>query len=168
MKSNSSTARVHMPENWPELDSSAIFDLLPHRPPFLFVDRAQVELNNGGCRTWHLFHIDEPYFAGHFPGNPIVPGVVLLECMAQAGRLILNSKSNKRGSGFLIGVEGAKFNRTVRPGDLLQIEAQLICDNDNSFISTDKGEIYIFKCSAYINSTRCARASIKLYQAHAE
>lgn len=132
---------------WQSLDLPAVCRLLPHRPPFLFVDRAEVDLVGGQSRTWHLFRSDEPYFEGHFPNNPIVPGVVLLECMAQAGRLLLNARAGGIQIGFLVGLDTAKFNQTVRPGDLLRVETRLVRSTGEMAVGIREGEIHSFKCA---------------------
>lgn len=146
------------------LDSDAVLRLLPHRKPFLFVDHAELDLAGGRSRTWRRFVIDEPYFEGHFPGAPIVPGVVLLECMAQAGRLLLNAQAGGIRPGFLVGVDVIKFTQSVRPGDLLRTEA-LHCGESELSAGKSASPIHRFKCAAYVGGKRCARARIHLYQA---
>lgn len=96
--------------------------LLPHRPPFLFVDRlerADPELIVG----YRRFRDDEPFFAGHFPSYPVVPGVLLIESLAQCGGAGIAAQSGDAGSIlFLATVEKAKFRRQVRPGDEVRLE----------------------------------------------
>ena len=94
-------------------------------PLSLFVDRAEIEPKPVGPAPWYLFQAKDPFFEGHFPGYPLVPGVVILECMAQAGRLLLNARAGGLRPGFLVGVDGAKFNHKVHPGDLLRVETRL-------------------------------------------
>lgn len=97
-------------------------ELIPHRPPFLFLDRlerADADLIVGYKR----FAPDEPFFAGHFPSYPVVPGVLLVECLAQCGGAGIASQSAGAGSIlFLATVEKAKFRRQVRPGDEVRLE----------------------------------------------
>ena len=99
--------------------------ILPHRYPFLFIDRV-VELEEGK-RVVAIKNIsyDEPVFQGHFPGLPLFPGVLQLECMAQASGLCLGGGDADR-IGVLVGIERARFNRPVRPGDQLRIEAEIV------------------------------------------
>ena len=97
-------------------------ELIPHRPPFLFVDRlerADADLIVGYKR----FASDEPFFAGHFPSYPVVPGVLLVECLAQCGGAGIAAQSDGAGSIlFLATIEKAKFRRQVRPGDEVRLE----------------------------------------------
>ena len=97
-------------------------ELIPHRPPFLFLDRlerADADLIVGYKR----FAPDEPFFAGHFPSYPVVPGVLLVECLAQCGGAGIAAQSDGAGSIlFLASIEKAKFRRQVRPGDEVRLE----------------------------------------------
>ena len=99
-----------------------VTELIPHRPPFLFLDRlerADADLIVGYKR----FAPDEPFFAGHFPSYPVVPGVLLVECLAQCGGAGIAAQSDGAGSIlFLATVEKAKFRRQVRPGDEVRLE----------------------------------------------
>jgi 3-hydroxyacyl-[acyl-carrier-protein] dehydratase len=97
--------------------------LLPHRPPFRFVDA--VDELVPGQRVLARYHVtgDEAFLAGHFPGNPILPGVIQLEALAQAGAVALLSDERYAGSLPLFGgVEDVRWRRLVRPGDELQLE----------------------------------------------
>jgi len=106
------------------LDVEAIMELLPHRPPFLLVDRI-IELDPAEravgikCVT-----INEPFFVGHFPGHPVMPGVLILEAMAQvAGIVTFTGLEERNQVAYFTGVSDAKFRNPVRPGDLLRMEA---------------------------------------------
>lgn len=102
--------------------------LLPHRYPILLVDRI-LEIEEGrrivGLKN---FTADEPFFQGHFPGNPIVPGTILVEAMAQVGALfVLGTKhSSKAGMLYLVGLDGVRFRRPVQPGDQVLFELELV------------------------------------------
>jgi beta-hydroxyacyl-ACP dehydratase FabZ len=104
-----------------------ILELLPHRPPFLLVDRV-LELSDNYVLAEKLVSVAEPALAGHFPGRPIFPGVMIIEAMAQAAGIWLASTSPERRSqlSMLAGVDGARFRRQVVPGDVLRLEARAL------------------------------------------
>jgi 3-hydroxyacyl-[acyl-carrier-protein] dehydratase len=97
--------------------------LLPHRPPFRFVDAVDELVPGQRVRARYRVTGDEAFLAGHFPGNPILPGVIQLEALAQAGAVALLSDGRYAGSLPLFGgVEDVRWRRLVRPGDELQLE----------------------------------------------
>ncbi len=103
-----------------------IMEIIPHRPPFLLVDRI-VELE-AGVRAVGLKQvtINEPFFAGHFPGQPIMPGVLHIEALAQVGAVALLSRPEHRGKlALFAGMEGVRFRKIVTPGDTLRLEVTL-------------------------------------------
>lgn len=109
------------------MDINKILDVLPHRFPFLMVDKI-VQLEPGikavGIKN---VTINEPHFAGHFPSRPIMPGVLLIEAMAQVGACALFSQGKYQGQlGFLAGVDKMRFKRQVIPGDTLVITSQVL------------------------------------------
>ena len=110
-----------------------IMSFLPHRYPFLLVDRI-LEIE-GEKRIVGLKNvtINEPFFQGHFPGAPVMPGVLIIECMAQvAGVMIYRDMPDKaRKLIYFTGIENAKFRRPVVPGDQLRIEMQLLSRRTN-------------------------------------
>jgi len=110
------------------MDAAEIRRLLPHREPFLLVDEVlEVE---PGRRLVALKHVraEEPYFAGHFPGAPVMPGVLIIEAMAQAGALLLFREVPERQSKlvFFAGIDQARFRAPVFPGDDLRLEIDVI------------------------------------------
>jgi beta-hydroxyacyl-ACP dehydratase FabZ len=110
-----------------EIDAKTLQTILPHRYPFLLVDRV-LELDEGQ-RVVALKNvtINEPFFVGHFPGHPVMPGVLIIEMMAQAGGVMLLVTPEHRGKlAYLAGIEKARFRKPVMPGDTLIAEASLI------------------------------------------
>ncbi|WP_146909089.1 3-hydroxyacyl-ACP dehydratase FabZ [Arenimonas daejeonensis] len=112
------------------VDVSCILHLLPHRYPFLLVDRV-IELEpHQRIRALKNVTYNEPFFQGHFPGRPVMPGVLVIEAMAQAGGLLTqlsaDKDNHKEGQLFyLVKVDNARFNRMVVPGDQLDIEVKV-------------------------------------------
>ena len=113
----------------PILDIEGIQKLLPHRPPFLLVDRV-VEFE-AGRRLVALKGVtmNEPFFQGHFPGKPVMPGVLILEALAQAAALLatmsLTPEEVNDKITYLMGIDGARFRRTVVPGDRLELVVEV-------------------------------------------
>lgn len=108
------------------LDSLAIRELIPHRYPFLLVDRV-IELTPGE-RAVGLKNVsaNEPFFQGHFPEFPVMPGVLIVEAMAQVGAVALMSVDENRGKlGLFAGIDNVRFKRQVKPGDILRMEVEL-------------------------------------------
>lgn len=117
-----------------------IMDMLPHRYPFLLVDRLEVEVP--GVKGIGLKNVtmNEEFFQGHFPGNPVMPGVLQIEAMAQtAGAVVIsgmeNYKENKLGV-FFMSIDGVKFRKPVKPGDQLFMHVEKI---------KERGKVYVFK-----------------------
>jgi UDP-3-O-[3-hydroxymyristoyl] N-acetylglucosamine deacetylase/3-hydroxyacyl-[acyl-carrier-protein] dehydratase len=113
------------PEEW---DVTAVMDIMPHRYPFLLVDRITGLEEGRWIEGLKNVTINEPFFQGHFPGQPIMPAVLILEAMAQVGGLLLlNSVEDPNGKlMYFMGIDGAKFRRPVTPGDQLRFRLSLL------------------------------------------
>lgn len=137
------------------LDINEIMKILPHRPPFLLVDRI-VELETGkrivGLKN---VTINEPFFPGHFPGHPVMPGVLIIEAMAQVACVlaILSSDESVRSKvTYFAGIDSAKFRKPVFPGDQLRIEAEAV--------SCKRG-IWYFNGRAFVDDKLVTEAELK-------
>lgn len=137
-----------------ELSTQEIMKLLPHRYPFLLVDKIiKFEI---GERIVGLKNvtINEPCFLGHFPDHPIMPGVLILEAMAQVGGVyaILAKETNENQVPYFVGIDNAKFRKPVLPGDVLLLELEL---------QKVKRGIYNFNGRATVDDKLVAEANLK-------
>lgn len=139
------------------VDIDKILGLLPHRYPFILVDRVLDYKPFEYLTAIKNVTMNEPYFTGHFPGNPIMPGVLMLEALAQAGAILSNlSRQAKEGHEFLYffaGIDNAKFKHIVTPGDQLLLKVELI--NQKRDFWRVRGEAYVgdkLACSADLMS----------------
>ncbi len=129
-----------------EMDIQEIMDTLPHRFPFLLVDRiTEIEPGKRAVGIKNVT-INEPFFAGHWPGQPVMPGVLILEAMAQVGGIFLLKSVEDTGKlAFYGGIDRARFKRPVVPGDQLRIEAELTKRRGNigkvNAVATVDGEV---------------------------
>ena len=109
------------------MEIDEILKVLPHRYPFLLVDRiieSDWETRIVGIKN---VSVNEPFFQGHFPGHPVMPGVLQLEVMAQVGGLLLNKREGMEGKiAYFTSVDKARFRRMVLPGDVLRIEVEFL------------------------------------------
>lgn len=107
-----------------QMDIQKILSLLPHRYPFLLVDRVVECVPNSHIRAYKNVSVNEPFFQGHFPGVPIMPGVLILEALAQTGGLLALSGMERMDDKLFLftGLDGVKFRRQVVPGDRLEME----------------------------------------------
>ena len=110
-------------------DVARVMAALPHRYPFLLVDRVEEIVPDQSIAAIKAVTINEPFFQGHFPARPIMPGVLLVEAMAQAAGILAVESLGLAGSGKLVyfmAIEGVKFRRPVEPGVLLRLEASFV------------------------------------------
>ena len=137
------------------MDIHQILKHLPHRYPFLLVDRV-LELETGKrIRALKNVTINEPFFTGHFPYRPVMPGVLMLEAMAQAAALMafdsLGVLPDDQTVFYFAGIDGARFKRPVEPGDQLILEAELDCA---------RAGIYKFKARAKVGDEVACEAEL--------
>ncbi|MDD3571038.1 MAG: 3-hydroxyacyl-ACP dehydratase FabZ [Anaerotignaceae bacterium] len=108
-------------------DINDIMKVLPHRPPFLLIDRIEEVVPGERVVAIKNVTMNEPYFVGHFPSEPVMPGVLIVEAMAQAGAYAVLSMEEYKGKlAYFGGIDKAKFRRKVVPGDTLRIEVEII------------------------------------------
>jgi len=118
------------------LDIMGIRRLLPHRYPFLLVDRAIDYIPNKSIRGIKNVTINEPFFPGHFPGAPVMPGVLQIEALAQVGALLMSKTLEADITKHLIlfmSVENARFKRPVMPGDTMEMPVEVLFQRRNIF-----------------------------------
>ena len=130
------------------IDINEILSILPHRFPFLLIDRVE-ELNIGeSIKAYKNVTYNEQIFQGHFPGHPIYPGVMIIEGLAQAGGVLAFKSMEKEGVNlsdkvvYFMSIDNAKFRNPVRPGDKLEYRISVI---------KHRGRIWVLKGEAYIN-----------------
>ncbi|GAA0244421.1 3-hydroxyacyl-ACP dehydratase FabZ [Marinomonas primoryensis] len=137
------------------MDVNEIRQYLPHRYPFLLVDRV-IELNlNESIIAYKNVTINEPFFNGHFPNHPVMPGVLIIEAMAQAAGILgfktMDKKPEDGSIYYFVGSDKARFKRPVVPGDRLQLEAKIV---------TEKRGIWKFECRATVDGELACSATI--------
>ena len=136
------------------MDIQRVMSLLPHRYPFLLVDRV-LECDSGKrILAIKNVSINEPFFLGHFPIKPVMPGVLILEALAQAtGLLAMESDPEYNGTTlyYLVGIDKARFKRPVVPGDQLNLDVVLLKERRN---------IWVFDCKATVDGKVVASAEI--------
>jgi 3-hydroxyacyl-[acyl-carrier-protein] dehydratase len=109
------------------LDIKQIMDIIPQRNPFLFIDKIEELTPGESAIAYKNVSINEPYFVGHFPGEPIMPGVLIIEALAQTGAAAILSLEEYKGRNVLFGgVDKLRFKKKVIPGDVLKLEVKII------------------------------------------
>lgn len=135
-----------------ELNSNQIAELLPHRYPFALVDRITDYEPGSFARGIKCVSVNEQFFCGHFPGEHVMPGVLILEALAQVGAVALLSEPENKGKIVLFGgVKNARFKRMVTPGDVLEMECRL---------TSRRGPVGIGICSATVNGKTACTAEL--------
>ena len=134
------------------MDIKEIMSILPHRPPFLLIDRVEEIVEGEKIVAIKNVTMNEPFFVGHFPQEPVMPGVLIVEAMAQAGAVaVLSMEQFKGKTAYFGGIDKAKFRRKVVPGDTLRIEVEIIKLKMNAGIG---------KGTAYVDGKKACEAEI--------
>lgn len=129
-----------------------IMDIIPHRYPFLLIDT--IEELEPGVRALgkKCVSVNEPFFQGHFPGNPVMPGVLIMEALAQVGAVAILSQPEWKGrTAYFAGIDKARFRRKVFPGDVLSLEMEII---------KVKGPVGVGKAVAKVDGQVAAQAEL--------
>ena len=134
------------------LTTKEIMEIIPHRQPFLLIDTIE-ELEPGKRAVGKkCVSYNEPYFAGHFPAEPVMPGVLVLEALAQVGAVaILSCEEFKGKTAYFGGVKSAKFKKKIGPGDVLTLELEII---------KQKGPIGVGSATAYVDGKAAVVAEL--------
>ena len=135
-----------------ELDIKQIMEIIPHRQPFLLIDRVTELVPGKLVKGYKNISYNEPFFAGHFPQEPVMPGVLQLEALAQLGAVaVLCQEENKGKTAYFAGVNSAKFKQKVVPGDRLDLQCEII---------KVKGPLGIGAVKATVNGKVACKAEI--------
>ena len=146
-------APVKIPDGESVLNINEVMKILPHRYPFLMVDRIVDCLGDNKCTGMKNVTINEPFFQGHFPGHPIMPGVLQLEAMAQVSSVLMLRKPENVGKlGYFMSADNVKWRRPVMPGDTLFIETEII---------KIRGSIGQTRCRCLVNGEVVSEAELK-------
>ena len=134
------------------MDIQRILSILPHRYPFLLVDRVLECVPGSHIKAYKNVTINEPFFQGHFPGAPVMPGVLILEALAQTGAVAALSLPENKGKLALFGgIKNARFRKQVTPGDVLTLHCELV---------EQHGPVGVGKASAWVDGKCAATAEL--------
>ncbi len=153
LRMRSLAAPFDLPKGETVLDINDVLQILPHRYPFLMVDRVVDFEGDSKCTGVKNITNNEPFFPGHFPGHPIMPGVLQLEAMAQVSSILMLRKPENAGKiGYFMSADNVKWRRPVLPGDTLRIESEVI---------KIRGQIGQTKCRCTVNGDLVSEAELK-------
>jgi 3-hydroxyacyl-[acyl-carrier-protein] dehydratase len=135
------------------IEVKELFKLLPHRYPFLLIDKIKDVNSDTSATGIKNVTFNEPHFGGHFPDDPIMPGVLIVEAMAQTAGAICAKKNSggERKLVYFMTIDGAKFRRPVVPGDVLELRVEK---------KKQRGSIFKYHCEAYVGDEKAAEAEI--------
>ncbi|MAB59834.1 MAG: 3-hydroxyacyl-[acyl-carrier-protein] dehydratase FabZ [Verrucomicrobiales bacterium] len=149
----SMTPSVNIPTGEGALDINEVMKILPHRYPFLLLDRIVKFEGENKCTGIKSVTINEPFFQGHFPGHPVMPGVLQLEAMAQLASIMLLRRPENQGKiGYFLSADKVKFRKPVMPGDTLFIEGEAL---------KIKSSVAQAKCRCFVNDALVSEAELK-------
>ena len=135
-----------------QLSNTQIQEILPHRYPFLMVDKITECQPGSYAKGIKCVSANEMQFMGHFPGHPVMPGVLIIQALAQVGAVaLLTEEENKGKLAFFGGIKNARFKRQVEPGDVLELECKL---------TSRKGSVGFGEAVAYVEGQIAAKAEI--------
>ena len=135
-----------------QLDSTQIQEILPHRYPFLLVDRIEECEPGRMAKGIKCVSVNEAFFAGHFPGMPVMPGVLIIEALAQTGAVAILTEEENRGKVALFGgIKSARFKAQVKPGDVLTLSCEIVAR---------KGNVGVGRAQAYVGERLAASAEL--------
>lgn len=132
------------------IDYAEVLRRIPHRYPFLLVDRAEGYRPHESIVGIKNVTANEPFFPGHFPGNPVMPGVLIVEAMGQTGAVLMSKSLDADVSGktiMFMSVDGARFRRPVRPGEVLRMHVR---------VTRHRGDLFKFRGEAFVDGRMAA------------
>ena len=134
------------------IDFAEVLKRIPHRYPFLLVDRAEAYRPHESIVGIKNVTANEPFFQGHFPGNPVMPGVLIVEALGQTGAVLMSKSLDADVTGktiFFMSVDAVRFRRPVRPGDVLRMPVKVV---------RHRGDLFKFRGEAFVDDKLAAEA----------